>query len=109
MKKKNITIDDLALMMKKGFDSVDKRFEQIDKKFELVDKRFDLVDYRMNLIEKRIDKMEERFNQKFDKLMTILDAFLKRMTDNEDEMTMMRNDINRIKKAIKEKLGVELV
>jgi hypothetical protein len=66
------------------------------------------MDYKMNVIEKRIDKMEERFNQKLDKLTTTLDAFLKRMTDMEDEFAMMRNDINRMKKVIKEKLGVEL-
>jgi hypothetical protein len=34
MKNKNITIDDLALMMKKGFDSVDERFDRVDKRFE---------------------------------------------------------------------------
>lgn len=30
------------------------------------------------------------------------------MTDMEDEFAMMRNDINRVKKVIKEKLGVDL-
>lgn len=31
MAKKNITIDDLAVMVKKGFDSMDKRFDNIEK------------------------------------------------------------------------------
>ena len=52
--------------------------------------------------------MEERWNRKFDKLTNTLDKFLKRMTDMEDEFTIMRNDLNRVKKVLKEKLGVEL-
>ena len=101
MKDKKITINDLALMMGKGFDGV-------DKKFELMSKQFEILDYRMDMVEKRMEKMEERFNQKFDKLITTIDKFLKRLIDTEDEFTMMRNDINRMKKVIREKLGVEL-
>lgn len=33
MIKKEITNKELALMMKEGFDAVDKRFEQVDKRF----------------------------------------------------------------------------
>ena len=32
MAKKSITTNDLARMMKQGFDSVDKRFDKIDQK-----------------------------------------------------------------------------
>lgn len=70
------------------------------------------VDVRLVNLEVRIDKkleaMEERWNRKFDKLTNTLDKFLKRMTDMEDEFTIMRNDLNRVKKVLKEKLGVEL-
>ncbi|OGZ87303.1 MAG: hypothetical protein A2444_02240 [Candidatus Staskawiczbacteria bacterium RIFOXYC2_FULL_37_19] len=62
----------------------------------------------MTAVDERIKALDLKFTEKFDKLTTTLDNFLKRMTDIEDEFTMMRNDINRIKKAIKEKLGVEL-
>lgn len=31
---KEITLDDLAGMVKKGFDGVDKRFDQVDKRFD---------------------------------------------------------------------------
>ena len=64
----------------------------------------DAVDEKTRKVEKKIDIIDFRI----DKLIRTLDNFLKRMTDIEDEFTMMRNDINRIKKAIKEKLGVEL-
>ena len=63
MVKKDITINDLAVMVQKGFSGVDKRFDamhnEMDKRFDLVDKRFDKVE---NLIlenhRKRIEKME---------------------------------------------------
>ncbi len=47
MKKKNVTINDLAVMVGKGFDSVDKRFDGVDK-------RFDAIDFRLDKIEKLI-------------------------------------------------------
>ena len=52
--------------------------------------------------------MIEQLGLKLDDLTTTLDKFLKRMTDMEDEFTMMRNDLNKVKKVIKEKLGVDL-
>jgi len=123
MKNKKITIDDLAVMMKKGFDGVDEKFDGVDEKFDGVDEKIstlatkvDLVDLATKIdlinLEAKIDKkfkaMEERWSYKFDKLTTTLDKFLKRMTDMEDEFTLMKHDLNRMKKVIKEKLGVEL-
>ncbi len=60
-------------------------------------------------LKKDMEKMEFRINQKIDKLTTTLDKFLKRLTDIEDEFEMMKADINRVKKVISEKLGVELL
>jgi archaellum component FlaC len=65
MKKKNITIDDLAIMVQKGFQETAKK-EEMDKRFDGVDKRFDGVDKRLDRIEKliladhkeRIEKLE---------------------------------------------------
>ncbi len=36
-KKKNITLDDLAGMVKCGFDGVDKRFEQAEEHFDRIE------------------------------------------------------------------------
>jgi hypothetical protein len=59
MKKKNVTIDDLATMVQKGFNGVDVKFEQVDKRFDAMDKRFDKIE---NLIltdhKKRLEKLE---------------------------------------------------
>ena len=87
MKNRKITIDDLAMMMKKGFDGVDEKMLEIKMEIRALDLKF---------------------SQKIDELTTTLDKFLKRMTDMEDEFTVMKLDINRLKKVIKEKLGVDL-
>jgi len=52
---KNITIDELAAMVQRGFDGVDKRFGEIDKRFNRVDERFDEM---KNYIDKRIDSLD---------------------------------------------------
>jgi hypothetical protein len=86
--------------------------EQTAVILDAVDEKLSEVKIGMADMEERIDKkikaLDLKFTEKFDKLTTTLDNFLKRMTDIEDEFAMMRNDINRIKKTIKEKLGVEL-
>jgi len=87
MKNRKITIDDLAMMMKKGFDGVDEKMLEIKMEIRALDLKF---------------------SQKIDELTTTLDKFLKRMTDMEDEFAVMKSDLNRMKKVIREKLGVDL-
>ena len=66
------------------------------------------VDEKMLKMEKRLDRMEFRINQKIDKLINTLDKFLKRLTDLEDEFTLMKADLKRVKVVLREKLGVIL-
>lgn len=40
-KKEETTIDDLAVMIKKGFDHIDGRFEKIDDRFEKIESKVD--------------------------------------------------------------------
>lgn len=58
--------------------------------------------------ETSIKKEVLNINKKIDDLVTTLDVFLKRLTVAEEEFEIMKADINRMKKIIKEKLGVEL-
>lgn len=62
----------------------------------------------LNAVDERLGKMEIRINKKIDKLTSTLDNFLKRLTDMETEFEMIKADLNRVKKIIREKLGVEL-
>jgi len=67
-KKNSVTIDDLAVMVAKGFDHVenkmDVRFQAVDKRFDGIDKRLDDIDYRLGKIEsnheRRLDILEDR-------------------------------------------------
>ena len=52
--KKDITNNDLAVMVANGFSSVDKRFDSVDKRFDAVDKRFDKVENRLTNVEEAI-------------------------------------------------------
>lgn len=49
---KKMTIDDLAVMVAKGFDGVNTRFNGVEK-------RLDEVDKRLNEVEKGIDEVKE--------------------------------------------------
>ena len=69
MAKKNITIDDLAVMVQNGFteakEDINKRFEQVDKRLDVMvtkaemNRRFDgLEDRVLASHQKRIEKLE---------------------------------------------------
>lgn len=68
-----ITIDDLALMIARGFRSVDDRFEQLEQRvdaFEVkINNRVDELEYTLNKriddVGKRIDELESTTNQGF--------------------------------------------
>ncbi len=44
MVKKNVTIEDLAIMVQKEFNSVQKEFSSVQKGFDSVGKRFDRLE-----------------------------------------------------------------
>lgn len=70
MVKKNITIDDLASMVQKGFEETAKK-EEVDFQFQGVSGRFDKIEDRLESIEKliladhkqRIEKLEEEVKE----------------------------------------------
>ena len=63
MKKKNITIDDLAIMINKGFDDVTKEmrsgFQQNDRRFDKIESLM-LVEHRTRIerLEKKVERLE---------------------------------------------------
>jgi predicted nucleic acid-binding Zn-ribbon protein len=68
----------------------------------------DAVDEKVLGLEKKIAKLEIKMERRFDQLITTLDRFLKRLTDLEDEFTIMKAKIRKIEEVLKEKLGVEI-
>ncbi len=65
MKQDNIKVtnEELARMIKAGFDHVDERFEQVDEKFNQIDKRFEQVDKRFDGLEKDVRDIGHKVNQ----------------------------------------------
>ena len=57
----NVTIDDLAVMIKDGFDGVTKDIDELKKGQERIELRLDNVAYRFELValEKRVEKLEK--------------------------------------------------
>lgn len=55
-KKKKITIEDLAVMIKHGFDETAKRAD-VDARFEKIESRLVGVDSRLNGVDARLDKV----------------------------------------------------
>ena len=76
MPKKNITINDLAIMVKHGFDGVDKRFDGVDKRFDEIDKEFVGVRKRFEKIETQLYRIE----------VTVLHDHRQRIEKLEDEI-----------------------
>ena len=58
-----ITIEDLALMVKKGFDASDRRFDAMDKRFDAMDRRFDAMDKRFDTLEAKFEASEAKFEK----------------------------------------------
>ena len=55
MAKKNITLDDLSLMVKHGFDDV---HQGMNARFNAVDKRFDAVDHEIKELKQGQENIE---------------------------------------------------
>jgi len=108
----SVSKKDLEQLLSKQTDviltAVDERLgsAKSELKSDISDLRVEIVNLEVRF-NKKLEAMEERWNKKFDKLTTTLDKFLKRMTDMKDEFTMMRADLDRVKKVIREKLGVD--
>jgi tetrahydromethanopterin S-methyltransferase subunit G len=84
MAKKDITINDLAVMVQKGFNEVDKRFEQVDERFEQVDRRLDGIESSMVTkaeMNRRFDGLEDRVLASHQKRIEKLEAEVKELRE----------------------------
>lgn len=111
-KKKDITLDDLALMMGKGFNAVDKKFDKVHEK---MDKGFDEVYEKMgkgfNELDEKIDNVRIELKHDFHILQTAVDGYAKKSDTYFQEMVMMAHKVDRMERWIlqlAEKAGVQL-
>ena len=86
LKTKEMTVDELAIIMAKSFSSIDEKFIAVDKRFDAMDKRFDDVD--------------EKINYRFDSLSNRIDHFV---VDNvtHEEHHLLESRVSKIEKKFK--------
>lgn len=104
-KKKNITLDDLALMMGRGFNEV---HEKIDKGFTDVRKEMRIgfadVNDRIDVNTADIQYLKSEVNS----LKNGIDKFIMFYEKQKQEFTIMKDKIRRIKEILEIKLGVKI-
>lgn len=54
LKPKEMSIDDLARMVAKGFSSVGEKFETIEEKIDTLDKKFQILDQKVETIDQNV-------------------------------------------------------
>ncbi|MEK7166460.1 MAG: hypothetical protein AAB874_06660 [Patescibacteria group bacterium] len=86
--KKKMTIEDLAIVVSRGFDNVEEKFKEVHKKMDkgfsatrketedlaiMVGRGFADVDLRFDKVESRLDKVETKMEQVDIRLMSVED------------------------------------
>jgi|SRR3989344_3078522 len=104
-KKKEMTLDDLALMMGRGFNEV---HEKMDKGFADVRKDMHIgftdVNERIDANTADIRYLKSEVNS----LKNGIDKFIMLYEKQEQEFTIMKDEIRRIKEILETKLGVRI-
>ena len=103
-KKSKITLDDLALMIGRGFNATDKKLDKVKERLDKVQAGVAVLSVDMHEVKSRLDKIEETMSN----LTTTLDAFLKRLTDHEEEFKILKREVKIMKSILKEKLNVDV-
>ncbi len=62
-------MDDLALMIGRGFAGVDKRFDEVYKRFDIVETRLDTLEGKMDDLDKKVDRIDSRLTNQLDYVM----------------------------------------
>ena len=95
MPKKKTTIDDLAIIMEKGFKKHDEMFKKQDERFKKQDERFKKQDEKFKKQDERFKKQDE----KFDDLTTVVekgfkkhDKMFKEQNENFDNLVIIIKD-----------------
>lgn len=62
----------------------------------------------LNAVDEKLESFETKISMRVDKLRNSIDKFVTLYTKQEQELTLVIEDIRKIKEVIKEKLGVEI-
>lgn len=61
-REKEITTEELAIMVNKGFTYVQEEFTETYSRFDSIDARFDIVDERFERVDFRFDSMDKKLD-----------------------------------------------
>ena len=94
--KKEITINELAGMMQRGFVALENKFDnrlnELDNKF---DNKFDRLNNKVDGLKDEMDSKFEKVDEKFDQVLTGQDYILDRLTKLETDNTAGAEDSRR--------------
>jgi chromosome segregation ATPase len=121
MGNEGVTLETLGAGIEKinyQLERVDKRLDGLDGRLDGMDKRFDRVEGRLSKLDTSIDSLQVDMTEvkaklvcmdaKYDETFGNLDVFLKRPAAQEDEFVFAKNEQNIIKRALKNRLGVDV-
>lgn len=83
---KRITINDLAIMMKRGFDEMGKRFSGLEQKFGGLEQKFSGLEQKFEGLEQRFDALE--YGNK-----TFKEEILGRMDKHEQKIEKLTHEV----------------
>jgi len=89
--KKNITIDDLARMVKEGFDDTGERIGGVEERIGGVEERIGGVEERIGGVEKMVKDGFAKMNERFNKIEKILIA------DHQQRIERLEEEIKYLK------------
>lgn len=99
-----MSIDELAVIVKEGFDEVTRQFDGVAKRFDGVAKRFDGINTRLDRVERRLGKVEATMVTKSyldDKLADLEGTVIVRQR-KEDQKVNLLIDLVRKRAVLKE-------
>ncbi len=89
MARKKTTIEELALMVGRGFRGVDKRFDAIEQRFGVVDRRIDAL---ADIVAKLAKAMDDNFRHVY--------ARLDRIRDDISDVPAMRSELRDLRERV---------
>lgn len=97
VKKNGVTIDDLALMVRRGFDGQNQRFDVIEK-------RLFNVETTVSILREDFNKMQETINNVYNRLDRLISMFEK----TEQENVIIKARLLKIEKVLKERFQIDI-
>ena len=87
---RKVTINELALMIGKGFAGVDAKFAQVNERFTQMDERFDRMEMKLDSLERRIFAIEDILTVHGKDIAEIKDVLIEHGKDIKEIKTELR-------------------